>query len=59
MASDTIRIMISSRSGSPVFAPPVPLRVLRESLKTFIEEDDVVRRAASRKGILRAIAKEI
>lgn len=36
---DKIRIMISSRSNSPVFDPPVPLKELRENLQTFIQEE--------------------
>lgn len=39
MATDKIRIMISSRSNRPVFDPPVRLAVLRQDLKVFIESE--------------------
>ncbi len=34
---EKIRLMISSRSRSPVFDPPIPLQQLRERLRAFIE----------------------
>jgi len=39
MATDKIRLMISSRSNNEVFDPPVLLSELRHQLKTHIESE--------------------